>query len=131
MSEVTQPAGEFQFNPANKTNAIIAWIPIIGLIFLFTEKKDQFVRYCGAQSTVLAIIFTLISILLSVLTNIFFNPFSYSSWGFISIMGTVSTVLWVVYGIALIMGMVKASSGEMFKVPVVAGMAKKLMGMIK
>jgi uncharacterized membrane protein len=91
---------EIKFNEANKTMAIVACIPLVGLILMFTEKEDQFVRYMGAQYTVLAGI-QLIAPLLSIL----------------------SIVL-------IIVGMVKVSQGERFDIPMLSGWALKLMGSI-
>jgi uncharacterized membrane protein len=106
---------DIQFNEANKTMSILACIPIVGLVLLFTEKNDKFVRYMGAQSTVGAAISLVFGILMVVpVLNIL-----------------VALVSWI-YNLALfvmvIVAMVKASKGERFDFPVISGLALKLMG---
>lgn len=105
---------EIKFNEANKTMAILACIPIVGLVLLFVEKDDKFVRYMAAQSTIGGAISVISPILV-----------------LIPILGAL--IVWL-YSIALlvmvIMGMVKASQGERFDFPIISGFALKLMGAI-
>jgi len=96
---------EIRFNEANKTMAILACIPIVGLVLLFTEKKDLFVRYNGAQYT----------IILSILPVI--------GW-------TISSLASIVILVLIIMGIVRTSSGERFDIPGISGLALKLMAVI-
>jgi uncharacterized membrane protein len=108
---------DIQFNEANKTTAILACIPIVGLILLFTEKDDKFVRYMGAQSTIGAAVSLVLAILMIVpVINILIAIFLY------------------IYDIALfimiIIAMVKVSKGERFDFPVISKYALKLMGSI-
>jgi len=95
---------EIKFNEANKTMAILACFPIIGLILLLVEKNDNFVRYMGAQ-------FALVGVL------------QFFSW--------VPLIRWLLAPITfvlIIVGMVKAAKGERFDVPVISGLALKIMG---
>lgn len=101
---------EIKFNEENKTIAIVSWIPFIGLIMLLVEKKDTFVKYVGAQSTVLWLI-----------SMCSFVPFIGWLIGMIS-----GPVIFVI----MIIGMIKASKGERFDVPVVSDLALKLMEVI-
>jgi uncharacterized membrane protein len=105
--EATQKSAEkvytledIHFNEANKTMAILACIPIVGLILLFTEKDDKFVRYMAAQFTIAGAV------------------------------PLVSMVFWFALIIFIVMGMVKASKGERYDVPVISGLALKLMGKV-
>jgi len=97
---------EIRFNEENKSMAILACIPIVGLILLFTEKNDLFVRYNGAQ-------FAIIGALL------FFSWIPIIGWLFIPL----SFVL-------VIMGMIKTSQGERLDIPVVSDWALKVMASI-
>ena len=97
---------EIKFNEANKVMAILACIPLIGLILFFVEKEDKFVRYMGAQFVILGVV----SIVLAVIPVI--------GWLL------AGPVMWVL----IIVGMVKASKGERFDLPVVSEWALKLMG---
>jgi uncharacterized membrane protein len=99
---------EITFNEENKTMAILSCIPIIGLVMMFVEKDDQFVRYMGAQ-------FTLVGALEFV--------------AIIPVLGwIIAPLLMPVIVILVIIGMVKASKGERFDVPVISKWALKLMG---
>lgn len=40
---------EIKFNSSNSTMAILACIPIVGLVLMFVEKDDLFVRYHATQ----------------------------------------------------------------------------------
>jgi uncharacterized membrane protein len=102
---------EIKYNEANKVMAIVACIPIIGLILLFVEKDDNFVRYMGAQYTVLGALQLVVGIIPVI------------GWAISPILATVIFVL-------MIVGMVKASKGERLDVPMVSGWALKLMGAV-
>jgi uncharacterized membrane protein len=97
---------DVKFNEANKAMAVIACIPLVGLILLFVEKNDSFVRYMGAQFTIIGVLelFAWVPII---------------GWLF----APVSIVL-------VLIGMVKASKGERFDIPFVSGLALKLMSAI-
>ena len=100
---------EIKFNEANKTTAILACIPIVGLVLLLTEKKDLFVRYIGAEFTIIAAIVFAISVILQ--------------WPLSSLSSFVELVL-------VIVGMVKTSKGERFDIPAVSEWALKLMAAV-
>ncbi|KUK77212.1 MAG: hypothetical protein XD93_0472 [candidate division WS6 bacterium 34_10] len=122
--EAKQKSGEkvytfqdIQFNEANKTMAILACIPIIGLILLFVEKDDKFVRYMGAQFTIAGGVSLVLSILLVIpILNIL-----------------IAIVAWI-YGMAvfvfMILAMVKSSQGERFDLPVISKYALQLMAKV-
>jgi uncharacterized membrane protein len=97
---------EIKFNEVNKVMAILACFPLIGLILFFVEKEDKFVRYIGAQFVILGVISMFIGII-PVIGWLLAGP-----------------VMWVL----IIIGMVKASKGERFDIPVVSEWALKLMG---
>ena len=108
---------DIKFNEANKTMAILACIPLVGFVLLFTEKDDKFVRYMGAQFTVGAAV----SLVLSVLV-------------IIPLLGVLIGIIAWLYGMALfvmmIIAMVKVSKGERFDLPVLSGFGLKLMAKI-
>jgi uncharacterized membrane protein len=97
---------EIKFNEANKVMAILACFPLIGLILFFVEKEDKFVRYMGAQFVILGVVSMFIGII-PVIGWLLAGP-----------------VMWIL----IIIGMVKASKGERFDIPVVSEWALKLMG---
>ncbi len=94
---------EIEFNEANKTTAILSWIPIVGFILLLVEKEDKFVKYNGAQSSIIG--------LLELITWI-----PVIGW----LIAPVSIVL-------IIVGMVKSSQGEKFNIPLISDWALKVM----
>jgi len=103
---------EIRFNEANKTNSILACLPVIGFILLLTEKDDLFVRYMGAQYTIVYIVEAILAAIIP-----------YWGWGLSSLVGTVVLVL-------IIVGIVKTSQGERFDIPLVSEWALKLMAAI-
>ncbi len=108
---------DIRFNEANKTMAILACIPIVGLILLFTEKEDKFVRYMAAQFTIAGAV-PLVSMVLMIIPII--NV----------LVGIFNFIYWFALIIFIIMGMVKASKGERFDIPVISGLALKLMAKV-
>ena len=102
---------EIKFNEANKVMAIVACIPLVGLILLFVEKNDNFVRYMGAQFTILGVIQLLI--------------------GFIPVIGWVIVpIMSLLMFVLIVVGMVKVSQGERFDIPMVSDWALKLMSSV-
>ena len=97
---------EIKFNEANKVMAILACIPLIGLILFFVEKEDKFVRFIGIQFTILAIVSIFVAII-PVIGWLLAGP-----------------VMWIL----IIVGMVKTSKGERFDLPFISGWALKQMG---
>ncbi len=101
---------EIKFNPDNLTMGVVACIPFVGLILMFVEKKDLFVRYHATQFAFLNVIYVLwiIPILGAIL---------------VGILGLLSLVLFV-------LGLLKTSKGERFDIPYLSGWALKLMAEI-
>lgn len=99
---------DIKFNEANKVMAIVSCIPIVGLVMLFAEKKDLFVRYFGAQFALVGA-FSLVT----------------------SVIPCVNLVGFIIVLVAIVMGIVKASKGERFDIPVISDLALKLMNAIQ
>jgi uncharacterized membrane protein len=97
---------EIKYNEKNQWMGVLACIPIVGLILMFVEKDDNFVRYMGAQ-------YTLVGVL------------QFFSW--VPVIGWLLAPLTIVL---IIVGMVKAYKGERFDVPVITGLALKLLSAI-
>lgn len=95
---------EIKYNEVNKATAILAWIPIVGFILLLVEKDDNFVKYNGAQSSIL---------------------------GLLEMIAWVPVIGWLIAPVTLILiivGMVKSSQGERFDIPLISDLALKVMG---
>jgi uncharacterized membrane protein len=98
---------EIKFNESNKAMAMISCIPIVGLIMIFVEKKDLFVRYHAAQFALFNLIFVV---------------------GLVPIIGWMLAPILSLLGlIAFIMALVKINSGERFDIPVFSDWALKIM----
>ncbi len=95
-----------KYNEKNQWMGVLACIPIVGLILMLVEKDDDFVRYMGAQYTLVGVLqlFTWVPII---------------GW----LLAPLTLVL-------MIVGMVKAYKGERFDIPVVTDLALKLLSAI-
>jgi uncharacterized membrane protein len=102
---------EIKFREENKVMAILACFPLIGLILLFVEKDDNFVRYMGAQYTLVGAI------------QLLFSMIPIIGWTLSPIIALISLVL-------IVVGMVKISQGERYDIPKISEFALKLMGSI-
>ncbi len=112
---------DIKFNEENKMKAILACIPIVGLILLFVEKDDQFVRYYGAQYTIVGAVGMVLPIVMAIVA-------------IVPVIGWVIACLSPLVGLAvlvvIIMGMVKANNGEKFQIPMIHEYALKLMAAV-
>lgn len=116
---------DIAYNPENNALAIVSCIPIFGLIVFFIEKKDLFVRYYAAQFMI---------ILLAGIIPILFLPFL-----IIPIIGglvflllaCVIPILSIGFIVLIVVGMIKASKGERFDIPILSEIAISLMNAIK
>ena len=104
MGEVKKTSMGLDQNLAGLLCYLAWWIT--GLIFLLTEKENQFVRFHALQSIITFGALFVINIVLG------FIPFI--GW----LLWLLSVVLWVVL-------MVKAYQGQMFKLPVIGDIAEK------
>jgi uncharacterized membrane protein len=112
---------DIKFNEENKVKAIVACIPIVGLILLFVEKEDQFVRYYGAQYTIVGAVGMVLPIVMGIVA-------------IIPVIGWIIACLSPLVGLAMlvlvVMGMVKANNGEKFQIPMISDYAIKLMSAV-
>jgi len=101
---------EIKFNPDNLTMSVVACIPFVGLVLMFTEKKDLFVRYHATQFAFLNAMYVIL--IIPILGAVIFG-----------LLGLVSTVLFI-------LGLLKTSKGERFDIPFLSDMALKVMSQI-
>ena len=88
--------------------AAISYIFIVGLIFIFMEKKSKFVRFHAFQAVFFGVAWFVINFVLGIIPVI--------GWILLPLTSLALLVVWV-YTIY------KAYSGEMFKLPVIGDMA--------
>jgi len=110
-----------------KLAGLLAYLipPITGIIFFIIEKTNRVVRWHAAQSIVFGVAWIVVWVLFSVLSMILS--------AIIPIIGTIiSLLVWVVVflgGMVLwIVCLIKGYSGQMWRMPLVAPWADKLMG---
>lgn len=99
---------EIKFNPENLTMGVVACIPFVGLVLMFVEKKDLFVRYHATQFAFLNLIY-------------FIPIVPILGWILFPILALFSLVLFV-------LGLIKTSQGERFDIPYLSKYALKVMG---
>jgi len=112
---------DIKFNEENKMKAILACIPIVGLILLFVEKDDQFVRYYGAQYTIVGAVGMVLPIVMGIVAIV-----PVIGW----IIACLSPLVGLAVLVVIIMGMVKANNGEKFQIPMIHEYALKLMAAV-
>lgn len=98
---------EIKFNEKNKAMAMLSCIPIVGLIMLFVEKEDLFVRYHAAQFAIFNVTFVLAMI-------------PVIGWMLTPVVGFLAFV-------AFVMALIKINGGERFDVPLLSDWGLKLM----
>jgi uncharacterized membrane protein len=115
-------------------------IGIIAIICLIMDKENKFVKFHALQSILLHVCFIVIWIGLVILFVIIGMIFgvaasaagSSAAGGIASIFGLLSFLIWIVFIVAyiggLIMAAVKSYQGNMFKLPIIGNMAAKWTG---
>lgn len=93
---------------------LFAWVG--GLVFLFLEKDNRFVRFHAIQSI---LFFGAMSILEGI-----FNVFPFGLFGIGAAFGLISLIGWIVL-------MVMAHRGRYYKLPLFGDLAEKLANQIK
>lgn len=95
---------------------VLAYLGLLALIPLLVEKEDKEVQWHAKNGLVLLAAFFIASIAMTIL-------------GFIPAVGCIllplHLVLWVGYMIVIVLGIVKATSGQRFKLPFVSDFADK------
>ena len=84
---------------------------VTGIIFLFIEQKNKFVRFHAIQSIIVFVILGIASAFLSQIPLV--------GWFFGAIIGVLSFVLWIVL-------MVKAYQGQLYKIVLAGDLAEKM-----
>lgn len=110
-----------------KLAGLLAYLvpPITGIIFFLIEKTNQVVRWHAAQSIVFGIAWIVLWIALTVLSMVL--------TAILPIIGTIlGFLIWIVVflgGIVLwVVCLIKGYSGQMWRMPVIAPYADRLMG---
>ena len=114
---------------ANITALIGYPIGILALVLIFIEKDNKFVRFHALQSVLWSVGVTIGIVVVAVVGMILALVISAVSGTVATLVGFLMMLVYLVLFLALFGGMVfaayKAYSGEMFKLPLVGGMAEK------
>jgi uncharacterized membrane protein len=114
-----QVSAHLSENVAGALSYLFGWVS--GLLFLFVDKRP-FVRYHAAQSV---LIFGTLSLLLLILGDFFLGTFLPQAGGALLVMRRIVELVWLVAAVVL---MLKASSGERYRVPLAAPHADRAAG---
>lgn len=105
--------------PANRTNALLAWIFAPITSFIFMNDEDPFTKKCAKHSLYFGLAMVIVHVVLWGLGFV----------GSLFIVGAfcfcIDAIVWVVDIAVRVMGAVKANNGELFEVPVISGMVKE------
>lgn len=99
----------------NKVMAILAYIGLLVLVPIFAAPQSKFARFHANQGVVLAIAEIAWGIVYWILTAIFY---AISFW-FGALMSTLLGLVWIVFGVLAILGIVNAASGKAKELPVI------------
>ncbi|HEY3821557.1 MAG TPA: DUF4870 domain-containing protein [Polyangiaceae bacterium] len=125
LAEKARPAHEGPVTEAMPEHVAAAvsylfgWIS--GLVFLLVDRRP-YVRYHAAQSVV---IFATLSVVLLVLGGFFLGTFLPGIGGLLLILRRIVELIWLVAAVVLIL---KAASGERYRVPYAASYADRAAG---
>lgn len=114
---------------ANVTALIGYPVGILALVLIFIEKDNRFVRFHALQSVLWSVGLTIGFIVVAIIGTILTLVLSAVSGTIATLVGFLTMLVYLVLFLALFGGMIfaayKAYTGEMFKLPLVGGMAEK------
>jgi uncharacterized membrane protein len=103
-------------------------IPIVGLIFLLVEKTNRYVRFNGAQATLIGIGYVVLAFLSS-FGGIFTSALDNAGIAFFGVLfGCGTALLWLGLVILQIWGIVVGFTGQYVKFPVIGQIAEQWAG---
>ena len=99
----------------NKGMAILAYFSILVLIPIFAAQNSPFARFHSNQGLVLVIAEVAYGIIYAILSAIFYAI----SWRLGMVMGTILGLLYIVFGVLAIIGIINAANGKAKELPIV------------
>ena len=106
-------------NVAALLSYVLTWVT--GLIFFLIEKESRYVRFHAMQAILLGGAMVVVWIVF----NFIFVNMLFTSLSMISLLGTISMLIWLAFLGIIILCCVKAYQGQMFKLPVIGDMAER------
>lgn len=112
--------------PTNVAAALAVMIPLVGgLVFLFLERKDRFVRFYCVQSIVLGVLLGAAYLILS-LVELIFLPMPFHIGTVVIYMGRMAYGIFaIVWFVLYFTAMIKAFGGKIWAIPYLGPMAKR------
>lgn len=99
----------------NKAMAILAYLGILVLVPIFAAKDSRFARFHANQGLVLLISMVAYSIIENILNAVFYAIW----WGLGSIFSIILNVIYLVFIVYIVLGIVNAAKGEAKELPVI------------
>lgn len=112
--------GDLDANVAALIAYIATWLS--GLIFFLMEKENRFVRFHAMQAILLGATAVVLSVVLGTMWSVTY----YISWILGAMFGLICTLVGLGVLVAWIMCMVKAYQGQLFKLPILGGIAENI-----
>jgi len=118
-----------------KLAALLCYVPsccclinvIAAIIWLATEpKSNRLVRFHALQGLLLFAARVVISIIFVIFgVGVSLSPSDLAASAGSGVLGLINMLIWLVYFVLCIIGMIKAYQGEMWKIPVIGDIAEK------
>lgn len=99
----------------NKGMAVVSYLGILVLIPIFGAPKSKFARFHANQGLVLFIADIAYSIVQSIITKVFYAI----SWSLGSIVSSILGLVWILFLVLVIIGIVNAANGRAKELPVI------------
>ncbi len=99
----------------NKAMAILAYLGILVLVPIFAAKDSRFARYHANQGLVLLITMVSYWIIEKILNAVFFAIW----WGLGSIFSVLLSLVYLLFVVYIVLGIVNAAKGEAKELPVI------------
>ena len=99
----------------NKAMAILAYLGILVLVPIFAAKDSRYARFHANQGLVLFISLVAYGIIENILNAVFYAIW----WGLGSIFSIVLNVIYLVFIVYIILGIVNAAKGEAKELPII------------
>lgn len=101
----------------NVAMGILAYLGFLVLVPIFAAKDSKFARFHANQGLVLFIGEVAYGIIAAILLSVF----SLISWSLAGVMGTIFGLVWILWAVLAIIGIINACKGEEKPLPVIGG----------
>ncbi len=103
----------------NRMMAILAYIGFLVFIPIFAAKNSKFARYHSNQGLVLFIIELIYGIVVAIINSVML--FSFWQWGAWAVLSVVFGLVWILFAVLSILGILNAYRGVEKPLPLIGG----------